>query len=107
MQKLALSLTPFGAVRAAAEGTWYKNGRLGKSRGVGTLPLQTGLVCTVRYALMSMKRPLSLPARTSECLWEHSCCLSSVCIVVGEVTVAPAENFVSPLSESSPSPRKY
>ena len=49
---------------------------------------------------------LSLPARTSERLWEHSCCLSSACIVVGAVTVTPAENFVSPLSESSP-PRKH
>ena len=48
----------------------------------------------------------SLPARTSECLWEHSCCLSSACIVVGAVTGTPAENFVSPLSESSP-PRKH
>ena len=56
---------------------------------------------TVRYAL-SLKRLLSLPARTSEseCLWEHSCCLSSACIVVGAVTVTPAENFVS----LSPSP---
>ena len=34
-QKLALSLTPLGAVRAAAElGTGYKNRRLGKPRGV-------------------------------------------------------------------------
>ena len=33
-QKLAFSLTPLGAVRAAAEGTGYKNRRLGKSRGV-------------------------------------------------------------------------
>ena len=33
-QKLALSLTPLGAVRAAAEGTGYKNRHLGKSRGV-------------------------------------------------------------------------
>ena len=33
-QKLALSLTPLGAVRAAAEGNRYKNRRLGKSRGV-------------------------------------------------------------------------
>ena len=49
---------------------------------------------------------LSLPARTSECLWEHSCCLSSACIVVGAVTVTPAENFVSPPSGSSP-PRKH
>ena len=37
--------------------------------------------------------------------WEHSRCLSSACIVVGEVTVTPAENgLVSPLSDSSPSP---
>ena len=48
---------------------------------------------------------LSVPALTSECLWEHSRCLSSACIVVGAVTVTPAENgFVSPLSDSSPSP---
>ena len=35
-QKLAPSLlvTPLGVVRAAAEGTGYKNRRLGKSRGV-------------------------------------------------------------------------
>ena len=38
----------------------------------------------MRYAL-SLKRLLSLPARTSERLWEHSCCLSSACIVVGAV----------------------
>ena len=42
-----------------------------------------------------------------ECLWEHSRCLSSTCIVVGAATVTPAENFVSPLSESSLSPRKH
>ena len=49
-QKLALSLTPLGAVRAAAEGTGYKNRRLGKSRGVR---FDSRLVqsCTVRYAL--------------------------------------------------------
>ena len=68
------------------------------------LRLEAGLVCTVRYAL---SLPLSLPARTSECLWEHSRCLSSTCIVVGAVTVTPAKNFVSPLSESSSSPRKH
>ena len=56
--------------------------------------------------LKVVKRLLSLPARTSERLWENSCCLSSACIVVGAVTVTPAENFVSPLSESSP-PRKH
>ena len=39
--------------------------------------------------------------------WEHSRCLSSACIVVGAVTVTPAKNFVSPLSESSPSPHKH
>ena len=54
--------------------------------------------CTLRLE----KRLLSLPARTSERLWEHSCCLSSACIVVGALTVTPGENFVSPLSESSP-----
>ena len=59
----------------------------------------------MRYAL-SLKRLLSLPPRTSERLWEHSCCLSSACIVVGAGTVTPAETFVSPLFESSP-PRKH
>ena len=45
----------------------------------------------------------------SESLWEHSGCLSSACIVVCAVNfaVTPAENFVSALSESSPSPRKH
>ena len=33
-QKLALSLTPLGAVRAAPEGSGYKDRRLEKSRGV-------------------------------------------------------------------------
>ena len=48
-------------------------------------------------------------AAQSSCshFWEHSRCLSSACFVVGAVTVTPAENFVSPLSESSPSPRKH
>ena len=48
-------------------------------------------------------------AAQSSCshFWEHSRRLSSACIVVGAVTVTPAENFVSPLSESSPSPRKH
>ena len=62
-------------------------------------------VSTVRYAL-SLKRLPSLPARTSECLWElDSCCLScmhrsgcSYCDASGE--------FCLPLSESSP-PRKH
>ena len=98
-QKLALSLTPLGAVRAAAEGTGYKNRRLGKSRGVR---FDARLVQSVRCdTLWAWKGSLSLPALTSECLWEHSRCLSSACIVVGAVTVTPAENFVSLLSESS------
>ena len=33
-ERLALSLTPLGAVCAAAERNGYKNRRLGKSRGV-------------------------------------------------------------------------
>ena len=90
-QKLPLSLTPLGAVRAAAEGTGYKNRRLGKSRGVrfdsrlvssvhigynpmvravwliGPLHRDRHMTCgMVRYAL-SLKRPLSLSARTSAC----------------------------------------
>ena len=44
-QKLALSLTPLGAVRAAAEGSGYKNRRLGKSRGVR---FDSGLLLSVR-----------------------------------------------------------
>ena len=75
---------------------------------VMVLTWKSSIVCTVRYALsLKVKRSLSLPARTSECLWEHSRCLPSACIVVGAVTVTPAENFVSPLSESSPSLRKH
>ena len=56
----------------------------------------------MRYALSQLSEPeaLTLPARTSECLWEHSRCLSSACIEVGAVTVTPAKNFVSPLSPS-------
>ena len=106
-QKLALSLTPLGAVRAAAEGTGYKNRRLGKSRGV-RFDSRLVHVQSVRcmHAIRSEpERARSVPALTSECLWEHSRCLSSACIVVGAVTVTPAENgFVSPLSDSSPSP---
>ena len=50
-QKFALSLTPSGAVRAAAEGTGYKNRRLGKSRGVRfdwRLVSSSGLYSTIR-----------------------------------------------------------
>ena len=72
-----------------------------------TLRLETGLVRTVRCALS----PTAAQSSCShfECLWEHSGCLSSACIIVGAVnfTVTPAENFVSPLSESSPSPCKH
>ena len=45
-QKLALSLMPLGAVRAAAEGTGYKNRRLGKSRGVR---FDSRLISSLRY----------------------------------------------------------
>ena len=51
-------------------------------------------------AIRSELETVAQAARTSECLWEHSRCLSSACIVVGAVTVTPAENFVS----LSPSP---
>ena len=44
-QKLALSLTPLGAVCAAAEGTGYKNRHLGKSRGER---FDSGLVLSVQ-----------------------------------------------------------
>ena len=99
---------PLGAVRAAAQGTGYKYRRLGKSHGVRFDSRLHGLICTVRCAL-SLKLPLSLPCSHFECLWKHSGRLSSTCILVGAVnfTVTPAENFVSPLSESSPSPRKH
>ena len=43
-----------------------------------------------------------------ECLWEHSGCLSCVCIIMcAEFYCDAAENFVSPLSESSPSLRMH
>ena len=60
-------------------------------------------------SLYSAMRSEPETAAQSSCshFWEHSRCLSSACIVVGAVTVTPAENFVSPLSESSPSPRKH
>ena len=48
-QKLALSLTPLGAVRAAAQGTGYKNGRLGKFHGVR---FDSRLVWSVRYDVL-------------------------------------------------------
>ena len=66
----------------------------------------------VRYAL-SLKRPFRLqvlpgPLALLRVSGEHSRCLSaSACIVVGAATVTPAENFVSPLSESSPFLRKH
>ena len=61
--KLALSLTPLGAVRAAAEGTGYKNRRLGKSRGVR---FDSRLVQSVRCdTLWAWKGSLSVPALTS------------------------------------------
>ena len=49
-QKLALSLTPLGAVRASAQGIGYKKRHLGKSHGV-RFDSRTSLVCTVRCAL--------------------------------------------------------
>ena len=98
-QKLALSLTPLGAVRVAAKGTGYKNRRLEKSHGVR---FDYRLVQSVRCdTLWAWKGSLSLPTLSSDCLWEHSRCLSSACIAVGAVAVTPAENFVSPLTESS------
>ena len=102
-QKLALSLTPLGAVRAAAEGSGYKNRRLGKSLGVR---FDSRLVC-----LYGAIRSEPETAAQSSCshFWTSLgtlCCLSSACIVVGAVTVTPAESFVSPRSESSP-PRKH
>ena len=110
--ELALSLTPLGAVRAAAQGSGCKNRRLGKSHRVryDTRWVWNCLLPrTVRYAL-SLKLPASSCSCSHfECLWEHSGCFSSSCIVVGAVnfTVTPAKNFVSPLSESSPSSRKH
>ena len=102
-QKLALSLTPLGAVHAAAEGTGYKNRRLGKSRGVR---FDSRLVLSVRYDTLWAWNGRSVFLLAL--LWEHSRCLSSASIVVGAVTVTPVENgFVSPLSESSLFPRKH
>ena len=102
-QKLALSLTPLGAVRAAAQGTGYKNRRLGKSHGVR---FDSRLVLSLRYDALWVWNCQSSSCSCShfECLWEQPGYLSSTCIVVGAVnfTVTPAENFVSPLSESSP-----
>ena len=103
-QKLALSLTPLGAVGAAAEhaeGTGYKNRRLGKPRGVridsklvyGAIRSEPETAAQSSFLLLAL---LSVSGNTRAV---------STCIVVGAVTVTPAE-FVSPLSESSP-PRKH
>ena len=56
---------------------------------------------TKRYAL-SLKRSLSLPARTSECLWEHSRCLSSACIRSGCSYCDASGEFCLPSLRSSP-----
>ena len=104
-QKLALSLTPLGAVRAAAEGTGYKNRRLGKSRGVR---FDSRLDWSRLYGAIRTEPETAAQSSCSH-FWTSLrtlCCLSSAWIVVGAVTVTPAENFVSPLSESSP-PRKH
>ena len=81
-QKLALSLTPLGAVRAAAEGTGYKNRRLGKSRGsveYSSTRDWSNLYGAIRPQPETAAQ-YSLPARTSECLWEHSPALSLFCM---------------------------
>ena len=97
-QKLALSLTPLGAVRAAAKGVviqidvWENPVVYASTRDWSSL-----------YG--AIRSEPETAARTAERLWEHSCCLyglSSACIVVGAVTVTPAENFVSPLLSPSP-----
>ena len=59
------------------------------------------------YGAIRSEPETAAQSSCSHCLWEHSRCLSSACIVVGVVVVTPAENFVSPLPESSPSPRKH
>ena len=46
---------------------------------------------------LCLKRLLSLPARTSERLWEHSRCLSSACIVVVQL-LWRQRRILSPLS---------
>ena len=102
-QKFALSLLPLGAVRAAAEGSGYKNRRPGKSRGVRFDRDWSSLYGVIR------SEPETAAQSSCSHFWtslETLCCLSSACMVVGAGTVTPAENFVSPLSESSP-PRKH
>ena len=100
-QKLALLLIPLpGTVHVAAQGTGYKNRRLGKTPGVR---FDSRLVLFVLYdALM-----LSLPARTSSVSRDTLVSvLRASSWVLLNFTVTPAENFLSPLSESSPSPCK-
>ena len=73
-QKLALSLTPLGAVRAAAEGSGYKNRSLGKSRGVrfDSRLVYYSLYGAIRSEPETAAQSSGDPARTSERLWEHS-----------------------------------
>ena len=102
-QSLALSLTPFGAVCAATQ-------RLGVKIDIWEYPMMyaSTRVWSSLYGMMrseSETAAQSVAASTSRCLWRHSC-LSSACIIVGvmNVTLAPVENCVPSLSESSPSP---
>ena len=66
----------------------------------GTMRVESETACFLMFLLALQ---VSLGALTD------SGCFSSTCIVVGAVnfTVTPVENFVSPLSESSPSSRKH
>ena len=78
--------------------TGYKNRRLGKSRGVRfDLRLVLSLYGTMRSeSETAAQSSCSVTLRVSL----GTRCLSSACIVVGAVTVTPAENCVSPLSPS-------
>ena len=87
---LALSLTPLGAVRAAVEG-------LGLKIDVWENPVvyaSTRDWSSLYGAIRSEPETAAQSSRSH--FWEHSRCLSSACIVLGAVTVTPAENFCFP-----------
>ena len=98
-QKLALSLTPLGAVRGAAV-DWKKIDFNVWENPVAYLRLDSSSL----YGTMRSESETAAQSSWSSCshfesLWKHSGCLSSACLVVCAVNfaVTPAENFVSPL----------
>ena len=108
-QKLALSLTPLGAVRAAAQGLGIKIDVWENpivyattpdwSSLYGTLRVESETACSLMF-LLALR--VSLGALRLFLFYVHRCgCSEFYCDASG------ALKFVSPLSESSPSSREH